>query len=278
MNMNVGDEKEKFSYSTILFASLRIVLRNIVALLIVFAVSHIPVYVINAFINQAGLGLTAENLTSLESTAGPISAALVSSIMELLALTFSLICCAKVTETARLGKTASIIEPLGHGVSTIGKAFVTLSPFFAVYILILAISVIILNIQICLGFLLIVPMMLLALFHYLVTISVSIRGQSGWQTYSYAWKLAKGEWQYLIGNYLIMGFIVVLISCPFTVAATQLLQSSAGVISSIGGMTADFLSAWIAVGITLCFLDIEDRKSKPSTGLELPYGGPIKEE
>jgi hypothetical protein len=82
----------------------------------------------------------------------------------------------------------------------------------------------------------------------------------------------------LIGNYLIMGFIVVLISCPFTVAVTQLMQSFSGLISSMGGIAADFLSIWIGIGMTLCFLDIEDRKSKPSTGLELPYGGLIKEE
>jgi hypothetical protein len=196
---NLDTIKDKIGTGAILISSLQLVLRNLPVLLIVFVLAHIPIYVVDSFINQAGLGLAAEDLTSLQFAAGPASAAVVSLILELLALKFTIICCAKVTETAQSGKPVSIMDILRYGITIIGKAILTLTPFFAIYILMLAVAVISLNIQICLGLLLIVPMLLLALFHYLLAISVSIRGQSGWRAYSFIWNLAKDEWQYLTG-------------------------------------------------------------------------------
>jgi hypothetical protein len=241
--------------------SLRIVGRNLLTLLGIFAVTSAPFYLLSLLFGQAGLTIDNILIEGRKAAMGPIVAEIVTLLVSMAGYILKVICCAFVTEKSVHGEPVSFIDILKSGITKMGKVIITLTPLFIGEIVILVMAVFVLIKFYCLGLIMIIPILFFTIFQLLLINAVSLRDYFGWKAYSYAWALAKGDWWSLITSYVVMSVFLTVVSCPVTIPFMLLSNNVGKNFSSLSGIAVDLLSVWLIVGITLLYLDLEKYKN-----------------
>ncbi len=242
--------------------SLHVVRRNILNLVGIFAIAHLPVYLLSLVLGHEGL-----SPVNIETMASSIYSVLFDEIILFageLALAFTVLCCAFISENTIEGKSVGFARVLRHGMEFFWKALLTILPIILVKMLLSGTSSMLTKSSACLALLWLLPIFFLTIFELLLIVSVSLRGEHGWKAYASCWILSRNNWWRLISEYITSVIVIVALACPLYLPIFLFFRSKIVELPLLTGIIGDLLYLWVIIEMVLRFLDIERNKTTAS--------------
>jgi hypothetical protein len=244
--------------------SLQVVRRNILNLFGVFAIAHLPVYLLSLLFGHAGFSPVSLEAPATESAFYLMIADEIILFIGQLALTFTVLCCAFISKNTIEGKSVGLAGVLRHGIKLYWRAFLTVLPIILVKMLFSGTSSISMASSACLALILLFPTLFLAIFELLLVAAVSLRGEHAWKAYASCWNLAKNNWWRLISEYITSVIVIIVLACPIYLPIILIFGSNISKMPLFTGIIGDLLYLWVIIEMVLRFLDIERNKATSS--------------
>jgi hypothetical protein len=242
-----------------MFESLRVIRKNLLVLLGVFIVSHIPVYLITFLVDLSGWNNPNNLMAETGSGIIPILVNFCLLLLMGLAYAYSIICFATLSEKDRLGEKPLLRNTLHYGFSRLGRVIVVWAPLLAAGLLLVGLSAYVSSRYILLGIVFLPPIFMLFIFQLFVINTVSLRGFVGWKAYRISWFIGRNNWWNLGITILFIAIIISIVSFLFTFLTTRTL----GLTFLPNGLAIDLLLTWLFIAVTLHYLDLEKTNSSP---------------
>jgi hypothetical protein len=244
--------------------SLQVVRRNILILVGIFAIAHMPVYLLSLVIGRAGLSPVNFETTASESTIYPVLLDEIILFAGELAFAFTVLCCAFISENTIEGKSVGFVQVFRHGMEYFWKAFLTISPIILVKIFLSGTSSMLIASSACLALLFLFPILFLTIFELILVVSVSLRDVHGWEAYASCWILSKNNRWKLLSEYITSVIVIIVLACPLYLPIFLFFRSKIVELPLFTGIIGDLLYIWVIIEMVLRFLDIERNKTAPS--------------
>jgi hypothetical protein len=255
--------------------SLHIVRKHFLILLVVFAVSQLPVYFLSLLLGKSTTVMAAIQSAVTNADAGETVSGTVLLALNELAFIFKLICCSFIAERAVFGKDASVAATLQKGMGKLGRIYFLLLPILLIEILFITIIPVMKNTLALIVIFLFLIIFLLKIFEFLLIPAASLRDLPDWKLYRNTWNLSKGNWWRILSVYIESNIIIMVFACPLYIPMILLLNQINEIASPYVGIIADVLYMWVIIEMVLLYLDLERKKSAESNPIIEPKEDPF---
>jgi hypothetical protein len=247
--------------------SIQVVRRNILKLLGIFAIAYVPVFLLNLLFDTKGFVFANNDTASSASAMQKLITDEVILFVRELAFTFTVLCCAFISESTIEGYSVGFTGVLRHGIKLFWKALLTVLPIILAKMLLSGFSSVLMESSACLSLLILFPILFLTIFELFLVTTVSLRGEHGCKTYTTCWYLAKDDWWKLITEYITSVIVIVALACPIYLPIIWIFRSDIARLPGTSSFIGDLLYLWVIIEMVLRFLAIERSKAIPSQGI-----------
>jgi hypothetical protein len=233
-----------------------VVLRNIFKLIGVFIIAQTPVFLLRLLLRQDGFSFTNFESTAPDFTTGTFVIDSIIFLQGELALIFTVLCCAFLSENTIYGYAFKFIEVLRHGKGKFGKALIILLPLMLGKLLFFGVASALIPSSYCWALILLAPILFLTIFELLLLTAFSLRWETNWKTYIYCWNLARHEWGRIIAEYITSIIVIAVLACPVYLPIILILRNNIVRLPALSGIISDFLFLWVIIEMILLFLNL----------------------